>query len=649
LAGGSGEFPGMTAARKKQPSLDSALALQQKGDLAGAEAAFRAVIAADPENPDALLQLGLLLQKSRRAEEALPLIEAAMAAAPKRGRRAPPAWRVALSYAKRDAGDLEGALAIVEALVREAPGVVEPLFLRAGMLQRLERDAEAIRDYEAILKQAPNDVRVLNNYGFSLKRTKRLKEAFDVFRKAMELDPRYCPAIVNVGTLMLDMGRPQAAIANLRRARALDPEDRRAEIAFIDALHVGERPEEAERVAAEAFARAPDDIDAIVQLGGVRMVMGRRDSAIELARRAHKISPRTPGVLTLLAEADREADAGALLREIEDVLCDQSGSGYTISLHFAAARLCEKLDDYPQALSHYVAGNVARKDQLERLDSGYNRAQFEAEVSELIAAFDSTKFGGAGGSTSELPIFVVGMPRSGTTLTEQILASHPLVAGAGELNQVTRIVETLRNGHGYPSNLPTATIKRHASEYLTHVGKIGKGAARVTDKMPGNFMYLGLIARMFPKARIIHCRRDPADNCLSCFAQSFRADALAWSCDLEDVAHQYCQYRRIMAHWRAVLPPGRMLEIDYEDTVADLEAQARRIVEFAGLDWDDRCLEFHKTERAVVTASREQVRNPIYKSSVGRWKRYGDGVLPLIRGLAACGCGPEAEGSGAAR
>ncbi len=228
-------------------------------------------------------------------------------------------------------------------------------------------------------------------------------------------------------------------------------------------------------------------------------------------------------------------------------------------------------------------------------------------------------------------------------MTEQILASHPQVAGAGELTEVSQIVRWLRAEHGYPARLSVATLQKGANGYLNHVGRIGRGAARVTDKMPGNYMHLGLIARMFPKARIVHCRRDPMDNCLSCFAQNFRADGLAWSTDLRDLGHQYCQYSRLMDHWRKVLPAGRMLEIDYEDTVADLEGQARRLVEFAGLDWDPACLDFHKTERAVATASREQVRNPIYRSSVGRWKRYGDGVAPLVEALGACGRGPAAR------
>ena len=195
---------------------------------------------------------------------------------------------------------------------------------------------------------------------------------------------------------------------------------------------------------------------------------------------------------------------------------------------------------------------------------------------------------------------------------------------------------------GYPDvAVPRDVLAGGARSYLDAIGRMGGDAARVTDKMPANFMHIGLIVLMFAGARIIHCRRDPMDVCLSCFVQNFRAANLAWACDLADSAHYYCQYRRIMDHWRCVLPEGRMLEIDYEDTVTNLEAQARLIVDYVGLPWDEACLSFHETRRSVITASHSQVRQKIYSTSIGRWKRYGDAVLPLARGLDACGCGPE--------
>jgi len=643
------EFPGMTATRKKASALGTALALQNKGDLAAAEAGYRAAIADDPGNPDALVLLGLLLQKTERPEEAVGAIEAGIAAANGRGRRPDPTWHIALSFAKRDSGDAQGALAVLDDLIAETTETPELTFYRAGILQRLDRHEEAIAAYERFLHHAPGHAQALNNLGISLQATGRLKEAFDSFGRAVRQRSNYVQAIVNLGRLFLDMGQLEAAIANLRRAHALHPDDRKAEFALIDALQAGNRAEEAARMAERSLERNPDDPQAMIQLGNISMILGQRDRAVELARRANEIAPRTTGGLALLAEADRDTDAHALMAEIDALLAEGQLFSQRIGLHFAAARLCERLHDYKAAFGHYVDGNAARREQLDRLEKGYDPARTTAQVDGLVKAIDSRKVSGPGGSPSELPLFIVGMPRSGTTLTEQILASHPDVVGGGELLEIGQIVMRLQEEHGFPEALVDRQVRDAANRYLTHIGKIGKGAVRVTDKMPGNFMHLGVIARMYPKARIIHCRRDPMDNCLSCFAQNFKADGLGWTTDLTDLAHYYCQYRRLMAHWRAVLPPGRMLEIDYEDTVADLEGQARRIIDFAGLVWDDRCLEFHKTERSVATASRAQVRNPIYRSSVGRWKRYGDGVLPLARALSACGCGPKAGRGGAGR
>ena len=643
--GGFAHVPAMAVAKNKKSPFDAALAHQQAGNLEGAEAGFRATLEAEPDNPDALLLLGALLHKTKRATEAVEPIEKAIAMAAAQKREADPSWRVALAFAKRDSGDAEGALEELNALLKKAPSSPELIFLRAGVLQRLERAEEAIEDYQTFLKKSPDNAQALNNLGVSQRSAERLGDAYKSFARAVEIKPNYAQAALNAGQLLGDMGQREAAIAMLRRAHALEPDNRTAELALIDALQIGEQVEEAERLAEKMYAREPDSVRAMVQLGNVRVVLGKRESAVELARKAFKLEPESAGALSLLAETDSDIDDESLLARIEDLLSDDSRHAFRhrIGLNFSAARLCEKLGRHEQAFGHYVAGNAARHEQLEQLDKAYDGKRFEESVDRLIAAFGPERFGNTGGSPSELPVFIVGMPRSGTSLTEQILASHPRAVGAGELGEIGQINRWLRNRHGYPEKLPREQLKEAAKGYLTHVGRIGKGVARVTDKMPGNFNSLGLITSMFPKARIIHTRRNPMDNSLSCFAQNFRADGLSWSTDLEDLAHQSCHYHRLMDHWRAVLPPGRMLEIDYEETVADFEGQARRIVEFIGLEWDDACLRFYETERAVVTASRSQVRQPIYKSSVGRWKRYGDGVTPLVDALNACGCGPAGE------
>jgi hypothetical protein len=278
---------------------------------------------------------------------------------------------------------------------------------------------------------------------------------------------------------------------------------------------------------------------------------------------------------------------------------------------------------------------------LARRGYGYSRQAMEGHVDRLCAAFAGESFPGPRAGDSDRPVFIVGMPRSGTTLTEQILASHPKVFGAGELGLMGQAAQMLRRGS--VDSLASASgdsLAKATAFYLREIGRIDGEAARVTDKMTANFLRLGLIARMFPNARIVHCRRDPMDTCLSCFQQNFRAAHLSWTCDLADLGHYYCQYRRLMDHWRQILPAGSMLEVDYEDTVSGLETQARRLVDFVGLEWDDACLRFHEADRTVVTASHSQVRRKVYAGSVGRWRRYGGGLRPLADALSECGCAP---------
>jgi len=240
------------------------------------------------------------------------------------------------------------------------------------------------------------------------------------------------------------------------------------------------------------------------------------------------------------------------------------------------------------------------------------------------------------GDPSPLPIFILGMPRSGTTLVEQIVASHPLVHGAGELMALHDCVAELgETGASFPeriAELEGAGLRRLGSAYLQKLAKIALEGERVTDKMPSNYYYVGLIKLILPNAKIIHTFRDPVDNCVSCFSKLFTLEQ-SHTYDLGELGRYYKRYERLMAHWRRVLPQGAFLDMRYEDVVDDLEGQARRILDYCGLPWDERCLQFHETERPVRTASATQVRQPIYRSAMGRWKDYKDFLTPLLTAL----------------
>jgi hypothetical protein len=236
------------------------------------------------------------------------------------------------------------------------------------------------------------------------------------------------------------------------------------------------------------------------------------------------------------------------------------------------------------------------------------------------------------GDPSPVPVFILGMPRSGTTLVEQMLASHPQVHGAGELSDFTAAVAGLDGPDGVPADIGGAELRRIGARYVARVRPLAPGALRITDKMPANFRFAGLIHLALPNARIIHLRRDPVDTCLSCFSILFGGDQ-PHTYDLGELGRYYRAYQRLMEHWRAVLPLGVMLEVQYEALVGDFEPQARRIVAHCGLEWDDACLDFYKTQRPVHTASAVQVRRPVYQTSVGRWRPPEDLLRPLLDAL----------------
>jgi hypothetical protein len=308
-------------------------------------------------------------------------------------------------------------------------------------------------------------------------------------------------------------------------------------------------------------------------------------------------------------------------------------------LHLGLANLRQRAGAYDEAFGHFRQGNALRRGLFQQQGTAFDPAAHRACVDAIIRTFDAAYFQRVAGFglDSEVPVFIVGMPRSGTSLLEQILASHPQVAGGGELRHVPRLVDALpaqlRAPEGYPgcmARVDGPAIRSLAERHLERLTRLGGAALRVTDKLPVNFLHLGLIATLFPRARIIHCRRDPLDVCVSCYTSYFRGLHFTW--DLNDLGQYYRQYERLMAHWRTVLPLP-ILDVVYEELVADPEAVSRELVAFCGLDWDARCLAFHENPRAVHTVSALQVRRPMYTNSVGRWRRYAAHLQPLLEAL----------------
>ena len=440
------------------------------------------------------------------------------------------------------------------------------------------------------------------------------------------------------------------------------------------ALQQAGKLQEAARIYSDIVEEQPDNAEAWHLLGTIEIMQGRHESALALIKKALGLKPRSAvylhnrayvmGALGKLAEAEADYREAIRLRpNYAEAYFNLSGSAKFAAddplipglesllekpgwsdkdrcfLHFAAGKIYDDIGETAKAFGHYVEGNKAKG---VRFDAAQSRALFEAIAEVFSAEFLQDRTGV--GCDSELPIFVVGMPRSGTTLVEQIIASHPKAAGAGELPDIDAIAKgfpslAAEKGTAFPAcmtSVPNEALGGLGEAYVRHRRQSDSQAERIVDKAPLNFRYLGLIALMFAKARIIHCRRDPIDTCLSCYFQNF-VNAQYYSFDLATLGAFYRDYRWLMDHWRKVLP-FEIYELDYERMVAAPEEEIPALIAFCGLDWDPACAAFHRTERTVGTASRWQVRQPVYKTSVRRSERYREFLGPLFEVL-----GPIAE------
>jgi tetratricopeptide (TPR) repeat protein len=373
-------------------------------------------------------------------------------------------------------------------------------------------------------------------------------------------------------------------------------------------------------------------------LGVLYGFVGQIAEARQQYEKAIALDPGAPGYYFKLAEVTTFAAGDPRVAAMEKLA--ERAAAFPIAsrvlLHFALAKAYQDLGRYDDAFRRLAAANALQRSQM-----SYDEAKELGRFARVRAVFDRDfmKAMAGIGYRSTLPVLIVGMPRSGTTLVEQILASHPSVHGAGEVVNLAVQVEQLRAARGgtveYPEivrSLSAAQLHTVGKSYVARLRRGAQGAARITDKNVSQFLYLGLAHLALPDARIIHARRNPLDICISCYATYFEVGQ-NFSYDLGELGRFYRAYSELMAHWRAVLPPDQFLEVSYEAVVTDFEAEARRVVAFCGLPWDPSCLDFHKTQRPVTTASFAQVRRPLYQSSRDRSQSYRKHLSPLIAAL----------------
>jgi tetratricopeptide (TPR) repeat protein len=463
----------------------------------------------------------------------------------------------------------------------------------------------AIRLYEHILAFKPDLPDIHNNLGHALAALGKPTAATTAFAHAIELKPAYPEALCNWGLALAELERFDEAETKYRQAIAANPRFAGAYNNLGLLLKATGRLTDAQYAFQQAIALSPGDFSLYDNLAAVRSFV-----------------PDDPYLAALEAAAQ---DPAAL------AIADQT------HLHFALAKAHENLGRPESTFAHLLKANW-----LTRKQTTYDEAATLGQMSRLrqLIGRDFIRARQGCGERSAVPVFIVGMTRSGTTLIEQILASHPQVFGAGELPLLDQVAGSIQKLHPGASAFPDVMLRMSPADfralgslYLDRMMERSPAAMRITDKMTLNFLFIGLIHLALPDATIIHAVRDPADTCISCFSTHF-SNGNEHTYDLAELGRYYRHYRELMAHWHNVLPPGRILDVRYEELVADLENVARRIVGHCGLDWDARCLDFHRTERPVRTASATQVRKPIYNNSVQRWRKYEAFIGPLLAEIA---------------
>jgi tetratricopeptide (TPR) repeat protein len=513
--------------------------------------------------------------------------------------------------------------------VRIAPNFFNAHYHLGNTLNEQGRWADAEASFRRTLSLKPDFAIAHHNLGNSLMAQGKLPQAQASYRRALEITPQFVEAHCSLGNALKECGQLTEAEACCRHAVLLNPAFAAAHYILGNALYEQGRHLEAERSYQRALEIKPNYVDALVGLGDVGAGQGRFADAEVFYRRALTIEPQLCTAWAAIAGIRKMTADDADWMKCAEVIVERGlPKRQESTMRYAMGKFCDDLQNFDRAFKHYQRAN----ELVKAYGGKYDRQQHMRDVDQLCQTYHRERVcrPHAGASASARPVFIVGMPRSGTSLIEQIMASHPAIFGAGELTFWTQALARHRSAV-YAGKLDETFIRQLAEDCLHNLSNFSADALRVVDKMPVNFSMLGLIHAVFPNARILHVQRNPVDTCLSIYFQNF-GPSYTYANDLENLAHYYREYHRLIAHWRATLPAEIFMDVPYEALIDDQQNWSRKIIEFMGLEWDDRCLDFHKTERKVATSSKWQVRQKIYTSSKERWRNYEQFVGPL-RGL----------------
>lgn len=637
----------------------------EKGSLASAAAFYEKALAQDGTLLAALNNLGIVLGKQKNHAAALKCFDQAIRKQPRfaeghynRGdalaalgdfeqaivsygnalqlRPVFPAAHCNRANALRLLGRSSEALADYDKAILQDRAFVEAHIGKAAVLNELGRVDDALFCLDAALALRPKLAEAHSNRGNALKTLRRLDEALASYDRAIALKPDYAEAYCNRGKVQRDLRRLDDALASYERAISLRPDYAEAYSNRGVVLNEQGRLDEALESFSRAMTLEPGNASAWLGLARIDTEAGRFAEAEAKYLKSCALDPKAVAPLCGLAGVKKFSDGDPLIQEFVARLAEPSLSADDRSfLHHSYAKICNDLGRYDDAMEHFLLG---KRLLAPRFNINRHREKHAALKNLFTRQFFADRAGL--GVPDERPVFIVGMPRSGTTLTEQILASHPRVGGLGELPHMSSLAESLGSGLRDPQRFATEVSALGATDiaclaevYREAYRACDPGHVRLVDKMPHNFQWLGLIALLFPKAHVIHCRRNPLDNCVSIFMQSY-IDTHDYAKDLTLLGEYYREYESLMRHWQEVLPI-QIHDCVYEDTVGDMAARTRALLAFLQLDWDANCLNFHQQDSQVRTASSWQVRQPVFDTSIGRWRRYERHLKPLSDALGA--------------
>ncbi|TIX50693.1 tetratricopeptide repeat-containing sulfotransferase family protein [Alteraurantiacibacter aquimixticola] len=604
--------------------------LRMGGDLEEARKALEISLKLNPDNPQALNNLGIVHYENKEYEEATGLYRKALKFNP--------------SFAEAY-NNLGNALRLIDERDEARKAYQEALAIREtypeaynnlGTLLREERKVDqAEHAIRKAIQQKPNYIDAYNNLATLLHIEGQDVEALRQMTEALKIEPRNSKSLLLTARIQLKRGNHEAVEKACKMVLHDDADNAEARHVLAQLAHERDHFDAAVKLMERAVELSPENPELRNFYGVTLKSVGRLDEARDQLRKAIELEPNNYGSYSTLNDLVDFSEEKELYEKLQELMkdIDPETPERNIPLYYAYAKALDDNGKKAEALKYYISGGKMKREQL-----AYDEAESAKFFDDIKKAFPAKLFKNRpfAGNDIDRPVFIVGMPRSGSTLAEQIISAHPEVHGAGEVKHFSKAVHQLRDRFpslsAYPAIMGEMDERQYALLADTYLKAISQGAgncSRVTDKLLTNYFFCGLINILYPNAKIINTRRNPVDTCLSAFTKLFKDD-MPHSYDLGELGQYYQRYAALMDHWQKVLPKGAMMTVQYEDVVADTEAKAREIIDFIGLEWDPACLEFHTSKRPVKTASVAQVRKPIYKTAVERWRKYGNGLKPLI-------------------